>query len=443
MPTTRDEAWRFTNLAPLTRVSFEPSKRPVGGESLAFSAELSAMALPTRLLFLNGHLVPGLASLGDGAAPAAAGSLAAALLTGITHEVAAQPSRLRFRASATVSPPASGTFARPAWDGAGEEARLAAYDALAAELGRQARGSVFDALNTALFRDGAFVYVRADSAIDTPIHILHLSTPNGGPVAVHPRNLILLAPNSRASIVETYWGPEGRCYLCNPVTEIVVGEGAKLAHCRVQLEGGEAFHIGSLGVSAGARSEVSLHSVDLGGALVRSELTANLMGEECELALNGLYLAAGRQHIDNHTRIEHLTARCNSRELYKGVLQGQSRAVFQGRIVVHPGAQKTDSKQTNNNLLLSDDALIHSQPQLEIYADDVKCTHGATVGRLEEEALFYLCSRGIDREAARNLLIHAFAGDMVSRLPVQAVRDLVANRMGEWLKTGTAVKEAR
>jgi Fe-S cluster assembly protein SufD len=238
----------------------------------------------------------------------------------------------------------------------------------------------------------------------------------------HPRNLIVIGRGGQATIVENYLGVEGELYFTNAVTEIVVGENGVGEHYKVQREGGKAFHIATLQACLERNSNFSSHSISLGGALVRNEVNAVLDGEGGECTLNGLYMVGGGQHVDNHTRIDHVKAHCNSRELYKGVLDGKSRGVFSGKIYVHEGAEKTDAKQTNKNLLLSEDAVINTKPQLEIYADDVKCTHGTTIGQLDQEAIFYLRSRGIDLEAARGLLTYAFASEMIGRIKVEPVR---------------------
>jgi len=238
----------------------------------------------------------------------------------------------------------------------------------------------------------------------------------------HPRNLILAGDDSQTMIVESYIGLNNALYFTNAVTEIVAGENAVVAHYKLQRESEEAFHISTVQASLNHSSNFSSHSIDLGGALVRNDVNAVLDGKGIECTLDGLYMVAGRQHVDNHTRIDHVKPHCSSRELYKGVLGGRSKGVFNGKIYVHKDAQKTDAKQTNKNLLLSEDAVINTKPQLEIYADDVKCTHGTTIGQLDQEAIFYLRSRGIDLEAARGLLTYAFASEMIGRIKVEPVR---------------------
>jgi Fe-S cluster assembly protein SufD len=271
--------------------------------------------------------------------------------------------------------------------------------------------------------DGAFVSVPKGVVLKQPLHLAFLASAGSKPAVAHPRSLILAGVNSQASIVESYIGAKGDVYFTNAVTELVADENAVIDHYKLQRESTEAFHVATMQVHLGRGSNVTSHSIALGGALVRNDVNAMLAAEGGECTLNGLYLAAGRQHIDNHTRIDHAMPHCASHELYKGILDGQAHGVFNGKIYVHPDAQKTDAKQTNKTLLLSPDAVINTKPQLEIYADDVKCTHGATIGQLADEALFYLRSRGIGRQEARNLLTFAFANDLVSRIKIEAIRN--------------------
>ena len=233
--------------------------------------------------------------------------------------------------------------------------------------------------------------------------------------------------NTQAKIVESYVGLDNAVYFTNAVTEIVAGENSVIDHYKLQRESVQAFHVATLQIQQARSTSFSTHSISMGGALVRNDVNAVLDGEGCESVLNGLYLVRGQQHVDNHTTIEHAKPHCSSRELYKGVLDEKARGVFNGRIIVRPGAQKTDSKQTNKNLLLSEEALVNTNPQLEIYADDVKCTHGATIGQLSADALFYLRSRGISLETARNLLTYAFASDITGRIKIEPIRRELEN----------------
>jgi Fe-S cluster assembly protein SufD len=279
----------------------------------------------------------------------------------------------------------------------------------------------FTALNTAFLQDGAFVYIPAGKVIEEPIYLKFVARPAARPAVWHRRCLIVAGPGSEARIVESYDGSEGVSFT-NAVTEVVMAQNSVLDYYRVQRESKEAFHIGTVQVRQERDSNFTSHAISLGGALARIDLNVVLDGEGCTCTLNGLYLASGDQLIDNHTRIDHARPRCTSHELYKGILDGRARGVFNGKIHVHQDAQKTDARQTNKTLLLSGDAMIDTKPQLEIYADDVKCTHGASIGQLDEEQLFYLRTRGIDRESARQLLTYAFANDIVSRIQIDSLR---------------------
>jgi Fe-S cluster assembly protein SufD len=270
----------------------------------------------------------------------------------------------------------------------------------------------FVALNTAFLRDGALVWVPRGVIVEKPIHLMFVSSSTG--IVTFPRNLFVAGENSQVTLVETYAG-EGAYFTC-PVTELVAGPASVVDHYKLQVESRQAFHMATFQIEAERSCAPSSHSISIGGALVRNDVNAVLDGEGIDCILNGLYLGEGRQVIDNHMRVEHARPHCASHELYKGVLDGAARSVFNGLIHVHPGAQKTDAKQSNRNLLLSASAIANSNPQLEIFADDVKCTHGSTVGQLDEDAIFYLRSRGIGEEAARSLLTYAFASDIVERI---------------------------
>ena len=282
-------------------------------------------------------------------------------------------------------------------------------------------------MNTAFISDGAFVYIPKDSIVDAPIHLLFIATASGKPEVSHPRNLIVAGANTQVKIVESYVGLDKAVYFTNAVTEIVAGENSVIDHYKLQRESVQAFHVATLQIQQARSTTFSTCSISMGGALVRNDVNAVLDGEGCESVLNGLYLVTGQQHVDNHTQIDHAKPHCSSREFYKGILDEKARGVFNGRIIVRPGAQKTDSKQTNKNLLLSEGALVNTNPQLEIYADDVKCTHGATIGQLSADVLFYLRSRGINLETARNLLTYAFASDITSRIKIESIRTELEN----------------
>jgi Fe-S cluster assembly protein SufD len=308
------------------------------------------------------------------------------------------------------------------------------------DFGRHAAGrNAFAALNTAFLDKITVLRVPRGAVIEQPIEIAY-EIPEGrrthersgypGPPhkAVHPRTVILVGANAQCAIVETYKG-QGQ-YLTNAVTEIVADEGAVVDHYKIQQDDRAAFHVATLAASLGRSANFSTTSISLGGALVRNDVSA-VLSEGTEATLNGLYLVNGTQHVDNHTVIDHAKPHGTSHELYKGILDGKASAVFNGRIMVRKDAQKTDSKQTNKNLVLSDEAVIDTKPELQIFADDVRCTHGATIGQLDAESLFYLQSRGIGREDARNLLTYAFAQDIIDRIKIQPLRDSLERSLFE------------
>jgi Fe-S cluster assembly protein SufD len=384
-PTTRDEEWRFTSVAPIAERAFmvpPPTCR-------AFADEIAPLRLPgasaMELVFVNGRFEPAL-------------SRQSALPCGLRVEHLA----------------ATGDEIDPYL------AHIAPFDR-----------HPFIALNTAFLDEGAYVRLPAGTVLEQPIHLLFVATdtPEGRPAMVHPRVLILLGTGSQASVVETYAGPGGVQYFTNTVTEIELGENAGLVHYTLQYQGAAAYHIGAIHVRAARSARYASHSISLGGALARTDIVAVLNGEGAECVLDGLYLADGQRLVDNHTTIDHVQPHCGSREVYKGILADRARGVFNGKIIVRPDAQQTDAKQTNRALLLSADAQINTKPQLEIFANDVKCTHGAAVGQLDEEAVFYLRSRGLSNAAARHMLTVAFADDIVNRLPLEAARLSVDRRL--------------
>jgi Fe-S cluster assembly protein SufD len=256
----------------------------------------------------------------------------------------------------------------------------------------------------------------------------------------YPRNLVVAEAGSQVTVVEQYVGLDAG-YLTCAVTELVVGEGANVDHYKLQDEAAGAYHMAVQALVQGGRSSFSSHALHTGGQLVRNDVHAALVGEGADCILNGLYMVHGRQVVDNHMWMDHVAPHCTSHELYKGVLEDEARAVFNGRIKVHPGAQKTDAKQTNRNLLLSAAAVANSNPQLEIFADDVRCTHGSTVGQLDDDAVFYLRSRGIGADAATSILTYAFAADIVGRLKVPAVRRDVEEFLFRRLPAGDVVRD--
>ena len=383
-PTVRDEEWRFTNVAPVVSAEYAPapadaSLTPSRVESFVFGDAAN------RLVFVNGRFSAALSRVGGLPAGVRAGSLAGFI----------------------------------------EGDLQADSEFVQRYLGRLAdfNDRAFAALNTAHVHDGAYVYVPDGVVIEDPIQVLFVSTDaaEAPPAVTYPRALFVLGDRSQARIVETYVG-EDAAYLTNAVTEVFVGESAVLDHYKVQQESQLASHIGSMHVHAARSASFSSHSFSLGGRFVRNDALATLDGEGAEVTLNGLYLADGDRLVDNHTLIDHARAHCPSHEVYKGILGGRARAVFNGKIIVRQDAQKTNAKQTNRALLLSDDALINTKPQLEIFADDVKCTHGAAIGQLDDEAIFYLRARGLTYFEARDMLIHAFAGEILDRVNVAPLK---------------------
>jgi Fe-S cluster assembly protein SufD len=378
-PTPRLEDWKYTNVAPIAKAAFELADSKRAAE---ISSRVARVALDTgsQLVFLNGRFVPEHSFVQGLPAGARVGSLVQA--------IESQPELLR------------------------------------AYLGRTALYAqrAFVALNTAFIQDGAVIHLPRNAVLNGPVHLVFLSLTAGEPTISHPRNLIVAEEDSEALVIESYVGAEHRQYCTNAVTEIVVGPNARLTHYRLQRESEAAFHIGTVEVSQQAHSYFHSHAVSLGGALVRTDVNATLDAEGTDCNLDGLYLAAGRQHVDHHTCIDHRKPHGTSRELYKGVLDGRATGVFNGKVFVRPDAQSSDAGQVNKNLLLSPDAVIDTKPQLEIFADDVKCSHGATIGRLSEGAIFYLRSRGIGELDARNLLVYAFANELVERIAVEPLR---------------------
>jgi len=379
-PTTKIEEWRYTNLAPLTRTVFTAARRPTGHEQLPATWLDGLDAIVVRTV--NGYPISGLTQHG----------LAIRSLRQAWQE---QPELVQ-----------------------NHLARYASFDRHA-----------FVALNTAFCEDGLLVEIAPGAVLDKPVLLLHHLTPGGETVASHPRVLVLAGANSQANIVEAWLGPDSAVYLRNSVTELVTGEGAVLEYVRLEMEGDQAYHFGAFHARQGRSSTLAVHTILLGGNLVRSEVGVVLDGEGASATLNGLYVGKGRQHMDNYTTLDHARPHATSLELYKGILDGHSEAVFHGRIIVRPEAQKTDAIQRNKNLLLSRDAVINTKPQLEIYADDVRCTHGATVGQVDADAVFYLRSRGIGHQEARRLLTLAFAQEITDRVQPPALREHLAEEL--------------
>ena len=382
MPTLRDEAWRFTDLAPLHRLTFEP----VLAASRLQSEDIAPFCLDDaacRLVFVDGIYAPQLSS------PVREGSV---VVTNLPTAMAAHAA------------------------------------VLAAQLGRQqALGdNVFAAFNTAFLQDAAVVVVPRDVSLAAPVHLLFVATQAGA--LSHPRCLVLAEAGSSLTLVEDYVALQDSAYLVNPVTEIVLAERAQLTHVRVQRDGPQAFHIANCAVSVGRSASYQSVSVAMGAQLSRYQLRV-VLGEGAECAVDGLALLAGSQLADTHSGIDHAQPHATSRQLHKCIADDSAHAVFNGKVVVRPGAQRTDSAQSSRNLLLSGRAQIDTQPQLEIFADDVKCTHGATIGQLDAEELFYLQSRGLSGSAARQLLTYAFGAEIIERIPVASLKRQLQQRM--------------
>jgi Fe-S cluster assembly protein SufD len=297
----------------------------------------------------------------------------------------------------------------------------------------------FVSLNTAFLQDGAFVYIPDGIVLDDSIQLLFIASEKQ-PFLASPRNLVIIGKRSRVSIVESYVSLTDQTYLTNAVTEIVAGDESIVEHDKLQNESLRAFHVAMIHAKLGAKAQFTSNSIAVGGSIVRNNVTVVLDAERSECTLNGLSLSTGSQVIDNHTTIDHAKPNCSSHELYKAIIDGKSRGVFNGKIFVRADAQKTDAKQTNKTLLLSDEATVDTKPQLEIFADDVKCTHGATVGQLDAEQVFYLRSRGIDETAARDILTFAFASDVVRRVHVDPLRDQLETLIHERLDQGRLVE---
>ena len=394
-PAARDEEWRFTPVGPIAQGTWRPA---LGAGTAELTREQLApfvfgQADWTTLVFVNGVYSEALSARGALPVGVRVGSLADVLRR----------------------------------DGAMLRHHLARHAPI--------EGSPFTALNTAFLSEGGVVQVGANVDLATPVHLLFVTTSEAGGTVIHPRNLVVVERGARASVIESYVTlAAGQSYWTNPVTEVAVAAGAWVEHTRIQRESENAYHVGLTHVDQQRDSHYRSFSLAMGGALARHNLHVRLNDENIETLMYGLYLTRGEQVVDNHTAIYHDQPNCRSWEVYKGILDGRSRAVFNGKVFVKPEAQKTDAKQTNRNLLLSDGARVDTKPQLEIFADDVKCTHGATVGRLDDVARFYARSRGIPAAAAERLLTYAFAAEVVDEVALAPVREeldrLVLDRLG-------------
>ncbi len=390
-PTTRDEDWKYTSLSELRRSDFRlaaPASRVISAgeiKSLGFN-EIEGC----RLVFVNGRFMSGLSSLEAGSKEVDAGSLRDFLES----------------------------------------------DPVEAHLGRYAdpENHALAALNTAFIEDGAFVRIPDRAAVEKPIHLVFVNLAEQANQVSHPRTLIVAGRDSQATVIETYIGMGEEAYWTNAVTEVVTAENAHIEHYKLQQEHVAALHTGFTYAHQARDSRFASNSLSFGGRLVRSDTHVRLEGEGCECVLNGLYAVTRHQHIDHHTIIDHAMPHCNSHQLYRGILDGHSTGVFNGKVIVRQDAQKTDAIQSNKNLLLSRNADINTKPQLEIEANDVRCTHGATVGQIDEEAMFYLQSRGINRDDARSLLTYAFAADIIENLNVEPLRKPLEQFLLSWVE---------
>jgi Fe-S cluster assembly protein SufD len=386
LPTQQHEAWKYTSLRQLAELDLAaPATTPVAPDDLAGFGD----GFVHRVVLLDGVFAPHLSRLDRLPAGAELASLAAL--------IAREPLTM----AAELDP-----------------------------LGRLPDNALF-ALNSVALADGFVLRVAPGIVIETPIHVLHLAS--GVSRLSQPRNLVRLAEGARASLVERHAALSGDAYFANGVSQIALGQGAALAHLRLQQESAAATHVWQTEAGIGPGANYESFALAEGGRLARNEIRAYLEGEEASCRLDGAYLADGSQHLDTTTVIDHLRPRTTSRETYKGILDDRSRGVFQGRIVVQPGAVKSDGHQLNRSLLLSDRAEIDSKPELEIYADDVKCGHGAATGALDEEALFYLRARGIPLAQARAILVEAFIGEVIDGIGDPQLRALAAAHAGAWI----------
>jgi Fe-S cluster assembly protein SufD len=395
LPTRRQEAWRFTGLKGIEGMTFDPPT----AVAPRFDVTPWRVTDARLLVFVDGIFAPDVSDIGD----LPDGAVVSNLVLGAT----------------------SGS------------------EVVARHLGSLAplEDHPFAALNTALIADGAFIHVPEGMELDRPIQLLFVSGSEARATVCAPRILIVAESGSRATVIEQHIG-DGKASLSCPVTEIVLEGGASLDHVVIQEEDFSAHHLAVRQMRLAKGSRYSGQAISLGGALARTDIGVVLEGEAAEASLDGLYVCDANQQANTHLTVRHKSGHCESFQLYKGILGGRAKAVFNGKIVVDQDAQKTDAKQSNRNLLLSDNAVVNSNPQLEIFADDVRCTHGSTVGRLDEEAVFYLRTRGIGRHEANRLLTLAFAGEILDRLPIEEVRNrlegVIALRLADMTATGTS-----
>ena len=380
-PSVKEEEWKYTNVAAIARLQFAPAILNGQRGSNGFGSFVYDETSRSRLVFVNGILHRELSSV--------AAMPAGVSVIDIGEALAGDQNETSLRES----------------------------------LERAARSeSGFTALNTALFTSGAFVFIPAGVSVAAPIHLQFISDSNGAAVASFPRVLVVAEENSAATIVESYGSPGESVYLTNAIVDVQLGAGARLQHFKVQRESTGAFHVATTNAELGANASYDATTINLGAALSRHTIDVMMDHEGAECWVDGLYMVDGKQHTDTHSMIDHRQPHCTSHQLYKGILDGKSRAVFNGKVFVRHGAQLTNAQQTNKNLLLSNEAQVDTKPQLEIFADDVKCAHGAAIGQLEEDELFYLESRGIRPELARNVLTYGFAEEVIEKIKIPSIK---------------------
>lgn len=388
-PSIKDEEWKYTSIAPLLKYNFVPSYDQKNISKDFIKSLLFDEAEHSLVVFINGKFSEAHSNLLNLPDRAVVGS--------VSKEIKKN------------------------------------NEILLKHFGKYAdrRNQIFTALNTAYTEDGTFIYVPDGKIVEEPIHIIFIIDAGKEKVLTQPRNLFVAGKNSQVTIIEHYVGIENEIYFTNAVTEIVAEENSVLDHIKLQEESKKAFHIARMEVDQERNSNFSSHLISTGGDLTRNDFNARFNDEGGECTLNGLYMIDGTQLFDAHTLMDHAKPYCNSHEHYKGILDDKSHGVFNGKVIVRQDAQKTNAFQENNNILLSDQALVNTKPQLEIFADDVKCSHGATIGQMDDDAKFYLKSRGIGEEASKGILLHAFASDVISSIKIESVRNYVEKLITE------------
>ena len=380
-PTQKDEEWKYTNISPLLKHNFIPSSEKVSVGKEFVKSKLFDETAPNLIVFVNGYYADEHSDLQNLPGGVVVGSLSEAIKNN--------------------SPLIEKHFTKYA----------------------DHQNNIFTALSTAYTDNGAFIYVPDGKIVEDPIHIIYITSSDDNKIIIQPRNLFIAGKSSQVTIIEHYVSTKESVYFTNAVTEIVADENSVVDHIKLQEESINAFHIARMEVNQERNSNFSSHSISIGAGLTRNDFNSRFNAEGSECTLNGLFMIEGNQLFDAHTLIDHAMPHCNSHEHYKGILNDKSRGVFNGKVIVRPDAQKTNAFQENNNILLSNNALVNTKPQLEIFADDVKCSHGATIGQLDEEARFYLKSRGIGEEASRAILLHAFASDVVTSIKTESLRN--------------------